>query len=266
MNSRFAAPLEQAGYTVTQDTKARYLRGMLISSNCFQGASFESFRFLRYEYILRLFTHAALRKGNAYTTKELRQMANPAEDTLPFLNTFYNLVICALFHRGYRLECNQCGLEWWYPLRELTHEPLKCEGCQHTLFLPLELDFAYRLNPLLAVGINNGALTIFLAALALKPEEREFSYDFCAVVRKGTLITDIDLLLWKDGRLCLVECKDNLPEENALREQLTKLATIAHDTDADAYFATLADIVPENILTFAAEHKIAVLTRRELLK
>lgn len=265
MDSRFAAPLERAGYTVTQESKARYLRGMMRASPCFQGGGLEHYRFLRKDFMIRLFMNAALRKGNAYTTKELRQIATPAEAVLEFLNSLHNLVICDLFQRGYRWECNQCALEWWYPLRDLVHEPV-CIGCQHPIFLPLELDFAYRLNPLIAVGINNGAITIFLAALALKPlDSKHDFYDFCAVVRKGTLITDIDLLLRRDGRLCLVECKDNLPEETALQDQLAKLATIARDADADAYFATLAENVPESILAFATENKITVLARQALL-
>ncbi len=264
MDNRLSGSLERAGYTVTQESKARYLRGML-NIGFYPNRMLADFYFLRHEYMLRLLSSAALRKGNAYIVKELRQLAQPADAILEFLNQLVKLVERQIIQRGYRLECDECSLEWWYPLRELDNDRIRCVGCQHYIFLPLELDFAYRLNPLIALGINNGALTIFLAALALE-SGRHYFYDFCAVVRKGTLITDIDLLLRKEGRLCLVECKDNLPEEAALHDQLAKLAIIAQETDADAYLATLADAVPDSILAFATEQRIQVLTRQQLLQ
>jgi hypothetical protein len=262
MDKRFVAPLERAGYTVTQESKSRYLHGMM--QVVAPHPNPVTFDFLRHDYMLRVFNSAAFRKGSAYTAKELQQIAQPADALLEFLRELVNLVQREVLQRGYRLPCGECGLEWWYPLRELENDYLRCVGCRKYIFLPLELHFAYRLNPLFALGINNGALTIFLALLALQPDNHH-AYDFCAVVRKGTLITDIDVLLRHDGRLCLVECKDNLPEEIALCDQLEKLATIARDADADAYLATLADAIPEPILAFATENQITVLPRQQLL-
>lgn len=259
MESRFVTPFEKAGYSITQEAKARYLHGMICAIP--DMPLLEAFVFLRRDYWIRLFSSAALRKGNAYTVKELRQMAHPGDAFADFLHDLRFIVAQHILQRGYRLACDTCGLEGWYALRDAATTPCRCEGCRQPIFLPLELDFAYRLNPLFAIGFNNGALTIFLAALALQPEK----YDFCAIVRKNALLTDIDLLVWRQEKMYLIECKDHLPEETALRDQLAKLAHLARDGSAQAYFATLVESIPDSIQAFADENQIQILTRRQLL-
>lgn len=193
---------------------------------------------LQDEALLRLLSHAQLRKERPFSYSEMMQLARP-EHPGDFQNRLLALVKRRLLRRGYTVRCSFCQLQHWYAWHEVTADTV-CAGCQRGLLLPLDADFTYRANPLLADTLRNGGLTTWLTLAYLQQQYSITRYLFCADVRGHGINTDIDLLATTDDeQLLLVECKDRLPAASELTAQLRTLAGLAHDIGADVYLATL---------------------------
>lgn len=226
------AQLEKAGYSVQQDGKARYYHGMVRLMG-----GLGELHFLKASYMLQLFSHAKLRTGKSYTLRTIAKIADPREAYPHFITTMQMLVSKQVFLRGYVLRCPVCDLETWYDFRnvdDLTH----CAGCYQSFALPLELDFAYKLNRLVMMALNQGALTVYLTLLAL-PDIA--AWDVCYRVKRDGQETELDLLVQcSDGRLILAECKDNLETNLQLKTQLQRIIKVGQRINADeVLFATL---------------------------
>lgn len=231
---RFAS----AGYGITFDErKRRYQQGMLRLLG-----GLESIALLRDESIVRLLSNAQLKKGTAYSLRELISIAQPREQIDRFSALVHQLAGKQVLLRGYRLRCPECDLELWYDIDSIDEFTL-CAGCRSTFQLPLEQPFAYRLNQLFIAGLNQGALTVLLTILYLQPSYWETNL----VLKRDGQISEIDLIAQTDKGVIIVECKDNYAFDdpmavNQLCAQFDNQRKIAGEVDAYQFvFATLYD-------------------------
>lgn len=159
-------------------------------------------------------------------------------------------------------------LDAWYEMQSIT-ENMPCRGCHTKTPLALDADFAYRLNPLFAMGLKSGLLSVLLLI--------QYYYSFSAwywqkgfVLRKGGMTTDIDLIIRLEDKIRFYECKDNFktdPETiQMVCDQLATLGQIATDAGAELVFATLVEPpLPGSLQEFLDAHNIASLTAQDLL-
>jgi hypothetical protein len=78
---------------------------------------------------------------------------------------------------------------------------------------------------------------------------------------------EIDFIFGEREKVeALVECKDAIPSVEKLLEQLTKLNHLAREISVSCCFATLAETIPPDILTFCEQNSVRVLTRAELVR
>ncbi len=258
--------LQSAGYRVTPNAKGRYVNGLIRLMG-----DLSAMDFLRDDYMVRLLSNAQLRKGKAFTYKQLQQLANPQDAIDRFQEQMQTLTARGMFLRGYSLQCPVCDLATWYGLSEVG-EHVTCQGCRFDFQMPLTLPFAYRPNRLLAEALKSGAMTILLTALWLYDQDNDLSWQTESVVHQGDLTTNIDILALMNGDLWLVECKDNFKTSDRalddLLEQLRAGLKIADDIGAkQSLFATLyAKTVPERLTEFLATNDITLLARTDLLR
>lgn len=258
--------LENAGYRVSPNAKGRYIQGLIRLVG-----ELSAMDFLHDDYMIRLLSNAQLRKGKAFTYKQLQQLAIPESDIDRFYTQMQTLSAKGLFLRGYSLQCPVCDLETWYDLSSVG-EHVICQGCRFSFQMPLTLPFAYRPNRLLIEALKSGALTILLTALWLSEQDNSMQWQTESVVHQGNIMTDIDILATVNKELWLIECKDNFKvTDKALDdiiEQLRVGQKIKDDLGAEqSFFATLyAKSLPERLVSFLYEQNIQVLTRRDLLR
>ena len=264
----------QAGYTVERDAKGRYCDGMWKLMGCDPNVAC----LLRDESIIELFSNAQIRKGKAFTYREMLGITQPGSDER--VTHFYeHLVILAendILLRGYNVKCPFCDLDTWYDPGSIADGI--CLGCRSLLRLPLELPFAFRLNQLFMEGLKQGALTVLLAALMLiESTHGDIIWRSGYAAHKPGLSSDIDLAAFTGGGLILAECKDNFPDNRpdtgAVIAQLESSLTVARDIGAAQFlFVTLRDNVPEAIISFLQNAnntryapEVRIISRRNLL-
>ena len=251
---------------MTPNAKGRYVNGLIRLMG-----DLSAMDFLRDEYMIQLLSNAQLRKGKAFTYKQLQALANPQNEIDRFHAQMQTLTARGMFLRGYSLQCPVCDLEAWYGLSEVG-EHVTCQGCRFDFQMPLTLPFAYRPNRLLAEALKSGAMTILLTALWLYEQDSNLIWQTESVVHQGDLTTDIDILAQVNGELWMIECKDNFktsdPALDDLLNQLRAGQQIAGDIGAGkSLFATLyARDLPDRLTNFLAEQNITLLTRDDLLR
>lgn len=200
-----------------------------------------------YEHVLqnpalqRLFLNAQLRKGTAYTVAEMKAIALPRD--ADFEHLIGTLARQQILQRGYVLNCETCGMALFYVS---LHEEQACEGCGAAIQVPVQLDFAFRLNPLWMHGLKNGALTVLLTLVRLSPSEWGAGYR----VRGHGHEAELDLVLPER----LIECKDSLPNNiNDLRVQLERSRQVARQLGMQLELATLQAEIPTAVQDLLAE-------------
>ncbi len=239
----FINHLQTAGYQVSRDAKANYYQGMLRLTGGLDGL-----QFLRQEAILRLLLNAQIRKGSAYTFAELKAIALPREQAESFARTFQELAGKQIFLRGYQLKCPVCDLALWYSLSDID-EYMRCQGCRSQFQLPLVLEFAYRLNQLFVMGVNQGALSVLLTALHLHGRFAAMVWDANLILKKKGEHFELDFIALCDGNLYLAECKDNFKDNNRLQNQLLQGVQLAEEIGAHQFiFATLQTALPAELM------------------
>lgn len=255
--------LEQVGYAAELRPKSRYMKGLVP----LLGGQY-TLNLLQNEDIIRLFSNAQIRKGRAYSLKQLIQIANPNDETPRFIQQIATLAASSTFIRGYRLQCPTCDLDTWYALDTIA-EQVTCEGCRIPFQLPLELDFAFRPNRLLMESLKSGALTVLLTLHHLQQDSPLLLWQSNLSVKGNDIDTDIDLLVQREDGLFMAECKDKIDTKNldALMAQLEVGKRIAEDIAANYCFATLDDNpIPETILDFLNQRNIVLIARKQLLE
>jgi hypothetical protein len=253
--------LQEKGYTVKQAAHGRYMQGLVP----LLGGQY-TLDILRADYIVRLLSNAQIRKGNAYTIKQLAQMALPDAAMPRFMTQLAQLTERGAFMRGYRLPCPTCDLDTWYAL-DAVAEKVVCEGCRVPFQLPLELEFALRPNRLLVEACKSGALTVLLT-LYHWLQTAPITLWFAGLeVSKAGYRTDIDLLAQREDGLYMAECKDNFNDLADLQAQLELSQSIADAIGATFLFSTLFEReLPTSLHDFCHANEILILPRRVLLQ
>lgn len=254
--------LEKAGYSAELDPKSRYMKALVP----LLGGQY-TLKLLQNEDIIRLFSNAQIRKGQAYSLKQLIQIANPNKDILRFTEQIASLAANGAFIRGYRLKCPTCDLDAWYALDKIA-EHVTCEGCRTPFQPPLELDFAFRPNRLLMEALKSGALTVLLTLNYWHQVAPLVIWQSNILVRQGKLRTDIDLLVQHEEGLYMAECKDKIDFANldALQAQLVTGKKIAGEIGANYCFSSLDETpVPDSLQKFLEQHNITFIERKKLL-
>ncbi len=157
------ADLHERNIVIEPTEKTRLLYGLRHLLGAVE--RLQALDYWREAYWVQLFRAAGLRKGHAYTAAELRQIAQPGDETPRFMGQLAHLVERGAFRRGFTLSCEICGLTRWYSLAAAGATPLRCQGCRQPLAIPLEQPFAYQPNPLLCDALKNGVITEILVLL-----------------------------------------------------------------------------------------------------
>jgi hypothetical protein len=144
--------LEDAGYKVNLTAKSRYMKGLVP----LLGGQF-TLNILKHPDILRLFSNAQIRKGQAYSLKQLAQIANPQHEMERFIGQMKTLSASNTFIRGYRLQCPTCDLDTWYALDDVA-EMVICEGCRTIALTVGNEESKEALKTCLAMGCTEAVL------------------------------------------------------------------------------------------------------------
>jgi len=238
----------QAGYHIKAQALDRTYRLMLHQLG-------DSAFLLRSDAVLKVLSDAQVRKETAYPVKVLQQIANPRERTPEFMDHLQRLVALGVFLRGYNLKCPYCEVEDWHPHLS---ESVLCLSCGSTFQPPLVLNLVYKLNHVFAKGVKNGALTALLLLHRI-PDITAWGANYTMNHRGQTY--ELDLVIIADGRLLVVECKDNVPDHQKLRRQLQNTDAIAHGVKADTLlFATLAKSIPDDVTSILSHATTPAMT------
>jgi hypothetical protein len=196
----FGSLFESKRYRVTQTDKCRYARGV---TNLLGGL--QELKIWRNAGVRDLFYE--MRDGASYKPQEMMGWLRPGAATDQAYSMITDLALRKVFLRGYKIQCPTCDLARWYPIADLA-ETMPCAGCL-TLFQPaVDAPFRYRLNELVARGLDQGTLSLMLTVLFLESlAESSFMYvPGLEVFQTGR--SDVDIVASCDGHLLLAECKD----------------------------------------------------------
>jgi hypothetical protein len=117
-----------------------------------------------------------------------------------------------VLRRGYRVQCQTCGLETWISLDRYAADS-RCPGCGHDTSLKLDHLIAYSLNELVVRAAASGGLAVVLALLTAR-SHCTCSFSYCPgieVLENDQTIAEIDAVCLCDGVLCALEVKDVEP-------------------------------------------------------
>lgn len=132
-------------------------------------------------------------------------------------NTLAELCQYQVFFKGYLLKCNQCSSTFYYHLNEVD-ERVKCKGCLQSFTMPVEPNFAYKLNDLIKNNIyrskteKDGNLTVIRTLASIAARSRR-SFQFSPQINLYLSFsdrkphTDIDIFCISDGKLIIGEAK-----------------------------------------------------------
>ena len=280
-NSRMIETLcNDSNYEVLVN-KSQYLQAML---NLIGEPS--QAKFLTDPNIILLFTIRDLIQRKAFTSRDMLRLGeiNPANNST-FLEHLHDLAGKQILIRGYNLTCPICGLTAWYNLSQVNEFTI-CEGCLSEFHIPLNNQFAYRLNLLFSEGQNQGAITVLLTWLLLHRSIRHsLIWQAELSLRKNSEEIEIDLIAMCDGCLVVAECKNKLlptgmnpNSEKAkviiqkLIEQIRRNVDFALDINADLYlYSTLDKNVTPKIVEYIntlndekSDIEIRIVNRNEL--
>jgi hypothetical protein len=253
----FVALFESKRYRAVQTDKCRYARGVtgLIGG-------LEGLRIWRGGGVRDLFY--AMHDGTtSYTPREMMTFLKPGRDaTGQAYSMVTDLALKNVFLRGYKIQCPVCDLARWYAVSDFA-ETMPCTGCLTPLQPPVEAPFRYRLNDLVARGLDQGTMSLMLTVLFLESlAEASFMYVpglEVSQIRK----TDIDLAASCDGHLILAECKDlrggaGRQTIKDIIEQFDSLVEIARDVGAEiVLLSTLQPTAPP-----ALSRRVAALNKK----
>jgi hypothetical protein len=129
-----------------------------------------------------------------------------------------------IIYRGFDIICSNCRMRRWLPIDRLA-TTYDCEGCQSRMPIPLQddksLTWSYRLNEVIARGVDQGVLPHLLAVYRLAehasyPKSELLGFlpgvDFTvkqATKRSTPPTREADFVAILGGRVILGECKRN---------------------------------------------------------
>jgi hypothetical protein len=253
----FISLVKSKGYQAVTTDKCRYARGLirLIGGQ-------EELIIWRDVGVRDLFYRMSSAR-ECYTPREMMTLLKPGREKLDeSYSMIANLALRQIFLRGYKIHCPACDLTRWYEIADIT-EAMSCAGCLTRLQPPLEAAFHYRLNDLVARGLEQGTMSVALTLLFLKAlSMSSFMYVPGVEVHK-LLKTDIDIIGSCDGHLFIAECKDlrdgaSASTINSVLTEFVKLIELALSVGAEMVFlSVLRPDVPEVL-----EKKIEALKKK----
>jgi len=248
----FISLLRSKGYEAVTTDRCRYAAGIIGVMGGLQ-----ELEILRNPRVRDLFY--AMQDGTAYTPGEMMSFLKPdskPDDHERAHSLIADLAIKRVLLRGYKIKCPACDLTRWYPASDIA-EVMPCAGCLTQIQPPTEAPFHYRLNELVARGIDQGAMPVLLTVLFLQALARaSFVFVPGIAVRKKGHEVDLDLVASCDGYLILVECKDlkalsESGDKGSIKEicdQLTDVAEVAQQVGAEVVFlSALLESVPPDL-------------------
>ncbi|MUV04263.1 hypothetical protein GN157_11135 [Flavobacterium rakeshii] len=189
--------------------------------------------------------------GYVFKSKEESRF-NEENLELGLKNTLTELCNYQMFFKGYLLKCKQCSSTFYYYLNEVD-ETVKCKGCLQSFTMPVEPNFAYKLNDLIKNNIyrsrteRDGNLTVIRTLASISAQSRR-SFEFSPQInlylsysdRKP--YTDIDIFCISDGKLIIGEAKHSsvafFDKNGDGLNSLQALANIAKDIRPDKILIT----------------------------
>lgn len=187
-----------------------------------------------------------------FTGDQIRKHLKVSNDDANWILSF--MVQRGIVFRGFELQCQNCGLTRWILIDRMAAD-YTCDGCLTTSPTPLNndvLQWRYRLNELVAQGVDQGVLPHLLAVRHLTTQYRGRDsallgllpgVDFLPLdqlASSGRQQGEADLVAIVDGRMLLAECKRSGSE---LRDDdIDKTLWLASQFDNSiAVFATPTD-------------------------
>jgi hypothetical protein len=256
-DSVFISLLKSKGYQARTTDKCRYARGLirLIGGQ-------EELVIWRDVDVRDLFYRMSYGR-ECFTPREMMAFLKPGREKLDeSFSMIANLALRQIFLRGYKIHCPTCDLTRWYEISDMT-ETMRCAGCLTPLQPPLEAAFHYRLNDLVARGLEQGTMSVGLTLLFLKSLSMSgFMYVPGIEVHRQSR-TDIDIIGSCDGHLFLAECKDlrdgaSPRTINAILNEFVKLIDLALTVGAEIVFLS---VLRPDVLA-ALEKKIEALKKK----
>ena len=172
-----------------------------------------------------------------------------------------DLTLRRIFLRGYKLRCPACDLTRWYEASDIS-ESMPCVGCLTRVQPPLSAQFHYRLNQLVAKGLDQGTMSVVVTLLFLRNLSGSSFMYVPGIEARDTKRMDVDIIGSLDGHLFLTECKDLRQgiSNNTVTEvmsQLTGVIELALQIGAEMVFlSTLRPEIPAKL-----EQKIRALRK-----
>ena len=179
----------------------------------------------------------------AEPSNDIRQLEEPNRNetnlTLGLKVNLQELCKYAVFLQGFKLKCPNCSSIYWYPIKAVD-ELITCFGCLEKFALPVEPDFAYKLNDLIKNNIyqsktqRDGNLTVIRTLIYLGIRKHSSSFQYSPQInvfdnpRSSKPYTDIDIVATLNGKFIIGEAKHNSSEfKNDSNKSLNALIEIA---------------------------------------
>ncbi len=270
----FISLLQSKGFQAVTTDKCRYARGLirLIGGQ-------EELVIWRDAGVRDLFYRMSSGR-ESYTPREMMTQLKPGRDKLDeSYSLISNLALRKIFFRGYKVHCPACDLTRWYEISEIA-ETIGCAGCLTRLQPPLEAVFHYRLNDLVARGLEQGTMSIALTLLFLRALSSSSFMFVPGIEANKQTRTDLDIIGSCDGHLFLAECKDlrdgaSTSTVKAVLVEFSKLIELALNVDAEMVFLSVLRrevprVLEEKIATLKKKHEkrlaVHLLTSADLEK
>ena len=126
---------------------------------------------------------------------------------------FECLVRIGVLKQGTEIRCTNCGSMFWYSIDQFRPRTA-CVGCGEIVGLPIEADWFYRLNDMVANAIESSGTCAVVQALYML--EREGRGMFLALpcqnladADDGPAVTDVDILAIVESRFVIGEVKSS---------------------------------------------------------
>jgi hypothetical protein len=136
--------------------------------------------------------------------------------TLGLKQTLAELTGYQVFFKGFKLKCANCSSTFWYHINEVK-EVVNCRGCLRDFNLPVEPQFAYKLNDLIKNNIfatktnRDGNLTVIRALAVLSNGLGPFQFspqlNLYDDVHSNKPYGDLDIVVNDNGRFVIGEAK-----------------------------------------------------------
>lgn len=130
--------------------------------------------------------------------------------------TLTELTEYQVFFKGYRLKCPKCSSVFWYHIDDVKNS-INCSGCRQRFDLPVEPQFAYKLNDLIKNNIfqtksnRDGNLTVIRSLAVFSGGFGAFQYspqiNVYDDLHSRKPCGDLDLFFSENGKLVIGEAK-----------------------------------------------------------